>query len=336
MAGTASVEFESRVALAYAELIGGERQAAREALRHAFALGRQRHYFVTGPVWLPEAMALLCTEALETGIEPDYARELIARRGLLPPSPDAEHWPWPVRIRSLGRFGVFVGGQPLGFQRKGMGKPIQLLHALLALGGRDVAVSTLQDLLWPDAEGDDAGNAFHVTLLRLRRMLGDSALRLRDHRISLDDRSCWVDVWALHRLVRRFENGLSSGVAPCPDPRMLSEQALGLYGGPFLVGEDAAWATTARTQLRSRFLRLQSGCARSLRDGGALDEAAALCRRVLELEPVAEEILVELLHSLLAGGLGAQATAALRESELIFQRLLGRSLSPALWRLIES
>jgi hypothetical protein len=93
---------------------------------------------------------------------------------------------------------------------------------------------------------------------------------------------------------------------------------------------------TARTQLRSRFLRLQSGRARSLRDGGALGEAAALCRRVLEIEPVAEEVLVELLHSLLAGGLSAQATAALRESELIFQRLLGRSISPALWRLIES
>lgn len=336
VAGTASVEFESRVALAYAELIGGERQAARDALREAFVLGRQRHYFVTGPVWLPEAMALLCAEALEAGIEPDYARELIARRALLPPYPEAEHWPWPVRIQTLGRFGVFVGGQPLGFQRKGMGKPIQLLQALLALGGRDVAVATLQDLLWPDAEGDDAGNAFHVNLLRLRRLLGESALRVRDRRVSLDDRWCWVDTWALERLLTRFETGLPSGDTPRPHPRILSEQALGLYRGPFLAGEDAAWATIARVRQRSRFLRLQSGCARSLREGGALGEAAALCRQVLDIEPIAEEILVELLHALLAGGLSAQATAALRESELLFQRLLGRSLSPALWRLIES
>jgi DNA-binding SARP family transcriptional activator len=335
-AGTASIEFESRVALAYMELIGGQREVAREALRQAFVFGRQRHYFVTGPVWLPEAMARLCAEALEAGIEPDYARELIARRALMPPSPEAEHWPWRLRIRTLGRFGVFVGGEPLGLQRKGQGKPIQLLQVLIALGGRDVAVATLQDLLWPDAEGDDAGNAFHVTLLRLRRLLGESALRLRDHRVSLDDRSCWVDAWALQRLVSRFETALASGAAPRADPRMLSEQALGLYRGPFLAGEDAAWATTARTKLRSRFLRLQGGCARSLREAGALDEAAALCRRVLEIEPIAEEILIELLHSLLAGGLSAQATAALRESELLFQRLLGRSLSPALWRLIES
>jgi ATP/maltotriose-dependent transcriptional regulator MalT/DNA-binding SARP family transcriptional activator len=335
-AGTASIEFESRVAHAYAELIGGERQDAREALREAFALGRQRHYFVTGPVWLPEAMALLCAEALEAGIEPDYARELIARRALLPPSPEAEHWPWPVRIHSLGRFGVFVGGEPLGFQRKGQGKPIQLLQALLALGGRDVAVATLQDLLWPDAEGDDAGNAFHVTLLRLRRLLGESALRLCDHRVSLDDRSCWVDAWAFQRLVTRFETGLASGAAPCPAPRILSEKALGLYRGPFLAGEDAPWATAARARLRSRFLRLQVGCARQLRGAGDCEEAAGLCRRVLEIEPIAEEILIELLRALLAGGLSAQATAALRESELLFQRLLGRPPSPALWRLIDS
>jgi DNA-binding SARP family transcriptional activator len=281
-------------------------------------------------------MALLCAEALEAGIEPNYARELISRRALLPPSPEAEHWPWPVRIHSLGRFGVFVGGEPLGFQRKGQGKPIQLLQALLALGGRDVAVATLQDLLWPDAEGDDAGNAFHVTLLRLRRLLGESALRLCDHRVSLDDRSCWVDAWAFQRLVTRFETGLASGAAPCPAPRILSEKALGLYRGPFLAGEDAPWATAARARLRSRFLRLQVGCARQLRGAGDCEEAAGLCRRVLEIEPIAEEILIELLRALLAGGLSAQATAALRESELLFQRLLGRPPSPALWRLINS
>jgi DNA-binding SARP family transcriptional activator len=335
-AGTASIEFESLVVLAFTELADGKREDALEALREAFALGRQRRYFVTGPVWQPETMSLLCAEALAAGIESDYARELIVRRALQPPALELEHWPWPVRVHSLGRFGVFVGGEPLGFQRRGQGKPIQLLQALLALGGRDVAVATLQDLLWPDAEGDDAGNAFHVTLLRLRRLLGESALRLCDHRVSLDDRSCWVDAWAFQRLVTRFETGLASGAAPCPDPRMLSEKALGLYRGPFLAGEGGAWATAARARLRSRFLRLQVGCARQLREAGDYEEAAGLCRRVLEIEPIAEEILIELLRALLAGGLSAQATAALRESELLFQRLLGRSLSPALWRLIDS
>ena len=335
-AKTSSIEFESWLSLAYAELVGGDRDTARAALREAFSLGRQRHYFFTGPVWLPEVMSRLCAEALVAGIEPGYTREFITRRALLPPALTVEHWPWPVRIHTLGRFGIFIAGQPLELHRKGQGKPIQLLQALIALGGRDVAVATLQDLLWPDAEGDDADNAFHVNLLRLRRLLGESVLKLRDRRVSLDERCCWVDTWVLSRLLTSLETGLATNHTGCFDPRILSEQAFGLYRGSFLPGEDSAWAATTRARLRSRFLRLQVGCARSLWETDACVESAILCRRVLEIEPVAEEILVELLHALLAGGLTAQATAALRESELIFQRLLGRSLSPALWTLLES
>ncbi|MGE5155524.1 MAG: AAA family ATPase [Bdellovibrio bacteriovorus] len=335
-AGTASIEFESRVALAYTELAGGGRDTAQEALRGAFALGRQKGYFVTGPVWLPEAMARLCAEALEAGIEPDYARELIARRALRPPSPEVEHWPWPVRIHCLGRFGVLGGGEPLCPQRKGPGKPVQLLQALIALGGREVAVGNLQDALWPDAEGDDAANAFNVNLLRLRRLLGEGTLRLQDHRVSLDEATCWVDAWALECLSARFEAAIKANGGRCPESLRLAEQAFGIYRGAFLPGEEAGWAAVARARLRSRFLRLECGCARMLREAGAWEEGASLCRRVLEIEPLAEEVLLELLRALLTGGLGAQATAALRESEGLFQRLLGRSLSPALWRLIDS
>ena len=334
-AGTASIEFESLVVLAFTELADGKREDALEALREAFALGRQRRYFVTGPVWQPETMSLLCAEALAAGIESDYARELIVRRALQPPALELEHWPWPVRIHTLGRFGVSVGDNPLGFQRKRPGKPIQLLQAMIALGGREVGIGTLEDLLWPDSEGDGAGNAFHVTLLRLRRMLGDAALTLSDHRVSLNDRYCLVDASALERLVTRFETEQVAEDGRCAEARRLAEQALVLYQGPFLAGMDASWAAAMRVRLRSRFLRLLCGCARQLREAGDYEAAARLCRRVLEIEPVVEKILVEYLRALLAGGFSAQAVLTLRESELLFQRLLGRPPSPALWRLID-
>ena len=99
---------------------------------------------------------------------------------------------------------------------------------------------------------------------------------------------------------------------------------------------DAGWVAAARARLRSRFLRPGCGCARMLREAGAWEEGAALCRRVLEIEPLAEEAILELLRALLAGGLSAQATAVLREPDSLFRRLLGRSLSPALWGLINS
>ncbi len=334
-ARTASIEFESQVALAYTEMASGQCGAAREALREAFALGRQRRYFVTGPVWLPEAMSLLCAEALEVGIEPDYARELIARRELVPPSPEVEHWPWPVRIHTLGRFGVVVAGHPLRFQRKSPGRPIRLLQALLALGGREVVVSALIEALWPDAEGDAAANAFHVTLLRLRRLLGEPALTLSDHRLSVNDRYCWVDAWAFERLAARGEGALVTGGVGGTGFGAIAEQMLGRYRGPFLAGEDAGWAAVARARLRSRFLRLLGGCARRLREEGDCEAAAFLCRRALEIEPLAEDLLLELVRALVADERRAQATAIAREANVLFQRLLGRPVSPALWRLID-
>jgi LuxR family maltose regulon positive regulatory protein len=117
----------------------------------------------------------------------------------------------------------------LGFQRKRPGKPIQLLQAMIALGGREVGIGTLEDLLWPDSEGDGAGNAFHVTLLRLRRMLGDAALTLSDHRVSLNDRYCLVDASVLERLVTRSETEQVAEDGRCAEARRLAEQALVLY-----------------------------------------------------------------------------------------------------------
>jgi LuxR family maltose regulon positive regulatory protein len=334
-AGTASIEFELRVAAAYTELAAGEREAAQEALRAAFALGRQQRYVVTGPVWLPEAMSRLCAEALAVGIEPDYVQELIRRRGLAAPSPEVEHWPWPVRLYTLGRFSVVRAGAPVRFRGKSPGKPMRLLQALLALGGREVAVDTLLEALWAHAEGDAAENAFNVTLLRLHRLLGEAALLLSERKLSLNDRYCWVDAWALERLAAHFDAAITAAGARSVELAALAEQALALYRGLFLARkEHAGWAAPARVRLRSRFVRMLGGSARAFREHGTLEEAITLCRRVLEIEPTAEDLLAELLRALMASGRPAQAADALREAESVFLQLLGRPPSPALRRLI--
>src|SRR3990172_5624050 len=85
----------------------------REALRKAMAIGKGQGYLNTY-WWRQDVMARLSAKALEYGIEVEYVRDLIRKRNLNPPSPPfakggmggiwMDSWPWPIRIKTLGRF----------------------------------------------------------------------------------------------------------------------------------------------------------------------------------------------------------------------------------------
>ena len=209
--GSAYVEFMARLTEAQLCLDGGQEADGLQALAIAMALGRARGY-VNSHVWIPAVMAGLCARALEAGIEEDYVRGLVQKRGLVPESPpvEVEAWPWPIRIFTLGRFEVMRDGEPVRFARKVQRKPLALLKALIALGGRSVREEPVMDALWPDAEGDAARVALASALHRLRGLLGrEQAVLRQEGQLSLDARLCWVDVWAVERLLGRAETAAS-------------------------------------------------------------------------------------------------------------------------------
>ena len=111
----------------------------------------------------PEVAVPLFALALERGIEPDYVRGRIRERRLAAPSP-AARWPWPLAVRTLGAFELARGGQPVVSSGKAQKKPLELLKALVAHGGRSVDAALLTAKVWPDAEGDDAKNSFDSNL----------------------------------------------------------------------------------------------------------------------------------------------------------------------------
>ena len=69
------------------------------------------------------------------------------------PAPD-EQRDYPLQIFTLGRFSVARGVEPILFARKAQHRPLQLLKALIALGGREVGSDRLGMALWPESEGD--------------------------------------------------------------------------------------------------------------------------------------------------------------------------------------
>ena len=89
--------------LAFAE---GKEVEGCELLGRALRSSR-RMGFTNGMSFMGASLGRLCALALERGIEPDVAREFIRKFQLPPPDTAVAEWPWPIKIYTLGRFGVF-------------------------------------------------------------------------------------------------------------------------------------------------------------------------------------------------------------------------------------
>lgn len=262
----------------------GDADRARLLTENAMQLGRVSGYRNFN-WWLPEQAARLCGSALRQNIEPAYVRDLIRARGLIPVDDvwRLESWPWHIKLHTLGRFALFVDDKPSSLDAKAQHKTLELLKALIALGGRDVPDQKLCEALWPEAEGDLAHQNFKVTLHRLRKLIGADALVVQDSKLTLDTRYAWVDAWAFERLLGAMDDAsLEGNIAG------LAGEAIKLYGGAFLQTEDKYWALTMRERLRGKFLRIIGKATDQLCSQSLCTEVIACFQKGIEIDPLAE------------------------------------------------
>ena len=272
----------------------GEEKNGSEALARAFKLGSGHGYFNTY-TWRPDVMIILCVRALESGIEPDYVKTLINKRRLIPKSPPValEEWPWAVKVFTLGRFEFFKNSQPIEFSRKTQRKPLELLKALIAFGGRNVSENQLMEAIWPDAEADVAHQSLSTTLHRLRRLLGnEESLCRQGGKISLNPQLCWVDIWALENVLSRMEGGISKARLESTvwvEVKNLLDKAIKLYHGPFLAGEEFSWNSNLDDRLRRRLLRGLGELGRHYEKESDWEMAIEYYEKAVEIDACAEE-----------------------------------------------
>ncbi len=96
----------------------------------------------------PTVAAAVCAAAPEHVIETAFVREVITERGLQSVRPDLAAWPWPIRVRSLGGFGIEIDGRLLVFKGKVAKKPLELLLFVIAASGADLYnTARLQDVV---------------------------------------------------------------------------------------------------------------------------------------------------------------------------------------------
>ncbi len=315
----------------------GERQAATAELSSGLRIARELawpNFFRATPA----VAAAVCTLALERDIEATFVREVIAARGLAAVRPDLAEWPWPIRVRTLGGLRIEIDGQSLAFKGKVAKKPLELLLFVIASSGVEVAVGTVAFALWRELEGDKAHAALTVALHRLRKLLGrDDALLLDAGRLSLNPQRVWVDCLAFEQLADSV--GVPSLSAPAtalpPAVRAAAERAQALYGGPFLHGsDDEAWQLVYRSRLASKFKRMVTLLAQAATARGDGAAARAMLERGLEFDPLAEDLVRDLMRELIAAGEMAAALTVFERCRLAIAQRLGAQPSPATLSLL--
>jgi DNA-binding SARP family transcriptional activator len=269
--------------------------------------------------------------AIEQNIEPEIAIELIRRFRLQPADIHLDLWPWPIRVRTLGKFEILLDGVALEFASRVPKKSLALLKLLVALGPKDVPEQQIIDALWPDHEGDAGHNALKITLMRLRRLLEDhDAVRQLGGKLSINRKRCWVDAWAFeHRLAQSGTHGQSA--------TQELERALALYGGAFLPEDaDVSWFMATRERLRAKYINAAVGLGGVLEVGGRYQEALTCYLKLLDADPLVERFYQGLIRCYGMLDRRSEAHYAYRRLKKMLAVHLGLAPAAATERLYQS
>jgi LuxR family transcriptional regulator, maltose regulon positive regulatory protein len=327
------MEFMHRFTKARVALAQGNEDEGTEMLCSALEVGRSHNFFNMLYWWQPSVMTGLCARALESGIEADYVRRLIRTHNMEPGEGTfPEAWPWRIKIYAVGKFEIFKDGERIVFSGKVQQKPLSMLKAIIAFGGRDVSEGDLTDNLWPEADGDAASLSFRTTLHRLRQLLGyDDAVQFKEGRATLDPRYCWVDVLAFQRIAEKADRlwneingrGPKNGNDPMKELIGISEKAMKMYKGDFLPGDYRQhWTFSMREKLKSKFIRLVARLGTYYEQAGEWEKVIESYRNALEIDDLQEEFYRGLMNSYLKLGRHAEALAAYDRCRKMFESVL--------------
>ncbi len=290
-------------------------------LRQGFTIARQNKLFSTYFAWRPSDIAELCSIALHHGIEVEYVQEFIRRKNIVPERPPhhLENWPWPLKIYIFGQFKLLCNDKSLSYSRKVPKKPLELLHVIVVLGGKNLSEKRLMDALWPDAEGDSGRKSLSVTLARLRDLIGvKDAVQVREGMVSLDDRFVWTDVWAFEGLIRAAEKEAGR--------RGDLEKAVELYRSHFLEGESASWVISPRERLRESFLHAIESLGAHWERKQEWHKAIEVYRKGVQADDLIEKCYIRMMSCLLKFGSHAEALSVYRRLK---KTLHGYGVSPS-------
>jgi DNA-binding SARP family transcriptional activator len=228
------------------------------------------------------------------------------------------------RIELLGWLRVIDGDRVITrFRSQRTG----LLLAYLALyGRRSHPREELIERCWPECEPELGRNSLRVALSSLRQQLAlpgmpAEAVLLADRTaVRLNPALCATDVEEFEAILAAANRAGSTGERADQLAR-----ALELYRGELLPGHFDAWVLPERGRLSEAFVAALSQMVAHLERAGDSQSALQWVRRAIAVDPLREELHLQLIRLLAATG---QLATALREQREL-ERLLETELHAA-------
>ncbi|SMP39230.1 DNA-binding transcriptional activator of the SARP family [Desulfonatronum zhilinae] len=257
------------------------------------------------------------------------------RRRLFPSVQELDLWrnpaSAPLRVVTLGDFALYVHGKRIYDRTWPHSKAKMMLKALIVHGGTRVSKEYLLDLLWPEAEGDQASSNLKMTTSRLRKIVdGISGERLQwlvvaEGHLSVVKALCFVDAL-------RFSDALRSRLADQKDaPDDDLAKILEMYSGDFLPHKAGPpWIEGFRRRLRDEYLR---GVVRLARQCLRRDRAETALEHLLRVEQVSsasEQIFALIMEAYLHLGYPADALRVFENARFHLEQDFGVQPGPAL------
>jgi LuxR family maltose regulon positive regulatory protein len=211
---------------------------------------------------------------------------------------------------TVRRDGAIVDAQELRLRAK------ELLFFFLA--HPVVTKERIVAALWPDLSLAKAHSTFHFYLFQVRRLLGGTdAIAYEGGAYRLGSRQYQYDVGEFHRSLVK-----ASRVTRAQREKYL-QQAVSLYRGDYLEDIFSEWTDELRGSLRRESHQALEDLATHCKAQGRLEEGVEFYRRLLDKDPLREDIHRELISIMLTMGDRAGAMKQFEKLRLILEEELG-------------
>lgn len=217
-----------------------------------------------------------------------------------------------LRVSALGPLQVSIGGRTVDAAAWGSARPRELLVYLL-MHPEGKTKEQVGLVFWPDASAAQVRNNFHVTLHRLRKVLGNpNWVVLAGDRYRIDPTVVEeLDVAAFEEEVETARRALVRGGGANVVAAL--ERALARYRGDLLDGEPVGdWHLEHRDRLQRVYVDALMELGGRLVEEDRHAKAAEVFRRVLARDELHEEALRAMMRSLAEAGERSQALRAYR------------------------
>lgn len=291
-----------------------------DSCEKAFALCKENRIFdLEG--FISNCISNIYHTALQHNIESEHVVKMIQFQSIPPSlasntSPD---WPWPIRVSLMGGLHIEKNGDSVTPTKKTSSKVISLLKLLVLQSGSPQLVANITNTLWDNKDTEKAENSFKTTVLRLRKILGKSAVIVENGYVSLNKKEVWVDSWAIESVLKKTPSSYTENISRC-------KTLFQLYKSDFMVELNTEyWLTPYGARLNQKYAKyLENACDMAIENIDYIF-AETICDELFRVNDLGDSSYYSKIKLLIAQHQNSEAISTYRSyQQQIYKRLSGR------------